>query len=623
MNTLGSNRAPLLELDEVQRQALIADHCLVTDQRRTRPRWFDGRFLAARDLSNEQNYFLLRQADLGRAGGTGVIEGLTVSPLDHATTGSGLLRISPGYGFTDTGEMVVLDEALDLDVTNIPEQQRLDVAFGLQVIPNESGRTRTGLYVLALRSVEWTANPTAAYPTSLTGERTVQDGNIIGGVAVSLLPYPDNGSDGWARRRARVAREIFVGGRDRGITSGTLPLAVVALTGNQIVWVDPYLARRDAGAERPAGMDFGFGNRSLREAQLLQYEHHLADVLNTTQDQPFEAAAWFDALPPVGRLPAQSVDADTMTHLFFPPALTVELAFVADDELPAIIEESLLLPPLDLLAPAETLAGLGVMILAPLSRADFAPWYSKLGGRTLKLSSPVRELKGNPRLLTFSLNYLRDSGLADLPVAEAVNVANDDWKNLLRKAQDGRLLWFVRRRHLPEEANVAGAAVDATDPAKVNRGALQRLIAQDTAFAKQLSTLRARNIPEINALLTRFAEHRLVAQPALLKTLAQAATADPALSTEGVIAALAPAANPDFGNGLATVTNSDPTLEKALAQEAVVSAGVLREVDSIARAVPAGKRAEFVRELKDAASNSSTLAASVAALRTKFLLPSP
>ena len=187
INTLGTNRDRLLELDDAQRQKLIDDHCLVNDSRRTRPRWFDGRFLAARDLANEQNYFLLRQADLGSAGGTGVIEGLMVSEVTHDTTGAGFLRIAAGYGFTDTGEMVVLDEALDIDLTNIPELQRLDSAFGLQLVPTEPGRTRTGLFVVALRAVEWSANPIAAYPTSLTGERTVQDGNIVEGVAVSLV----------------------------------------------------------------------------------------------------------------------------------------------------------------------------------------------------------------------------------------------------------------------------------------------------------------------------------------------------------------------------------------------------------------------------------------------------
>ena len=51
---------------------------LVIDSQRTRPLWFDGRFLAATDLEREQDYFLQRQADLGQAAGFGVIHGLMV-----------------------------------------------------------------------------------------------------------------------------------------------------------------------------------------------------------------------------------------------------------------------------------------------------------------------------------------------------------------------------------------------------------------------------------------------------------------------------------------------------------------------------------------------------------------
>jgi len=379
INILGSNREPLYRVAEQELDNMRRAHVLVTDPRRTRPRWFDGRFLAARDLANEQNYFLIRQADLGRAGGTGVVEGLMITEVLDPKTKAMQLRIEAGYGFTDTGEMVVLPEKLDIDPVNIPEMQRLDAAFGLQQIPNEPGRSRTGLYIIALRPVEWTANQISAYPTSLTGERTVQDGYIIEGVVVSLVPYADNGSDDWEMRRARVARDIFLNGRDRGLSSGALPLAMVALRSNQVVWLDPYLARRDAGAERPAGMDFGFGQRALREAQLLQYDNHLVDIMNMLNGRSFEATAWFETLPPVGRLPAQAVDGDFLTHQYFPPSMTVEFAFVPEDEIPAIIEESLLLPPLDLQADSEVLTGLGVLILAPLKREEFAKYYDKLG----------------------------------------------------------------------------------------------------------------------------------------------------------------------------------------------------------------------------------------------------
>ncbi|MBC8009093.1 MAG: hypothetical protein H7067_03235, partial [Burkholderiales bacterium] len=51
---------------------------VVADTRRTRPRFFDGKFLTAADLMQEQNYLLTRQADLARTLGFGVVSGLRV-----------------------------------------------------------------------------------------------------------------------------------------------------------------------------------------------------------------------------------------------------------------------------------------------------------------------------------------------------------------------------------------------------------------------------------------------------------------------------------------------------------------------------------------------------------------
>ncbi len=621
ISILGSNRQPLFDVDETTLASMRANHVLITDPRRTRPHWFDGRFLAASDLANEQNYFLVRQADLGRAGGAGVVEGLLVAEVEDPKTHASLLRIGDGFGFTDLGEMVVMPSALTIDAANIPEMQRLDAAFGLQAIPNEPGRSRTGLYIVALRPVEWTANPIAAYPTSLTGERTVQDGDIIEGVVVSLVPYPDNGSDDWEQRRSRVARDIFVGGRDRGLASGALPLAMVALRANQIVWLDPYLARRDAGAERPAGMDFGFGNRALREAQLLQYEHHLADVLDTLNGRGFEATARFAALPPVGRLPAQSVDADTLTHRYFPPAMTVEFAFVPQDEIPALIEESLLLPPLDLEASAEALEGLGVMILAPMERADFAKYYDTLGGRTIKLAAPIRELKGNPRALEFSINYQRAAGLLDSPSTDdAVVEASDDWKKLIRKAQEQKLFWYVRRRHLPSAANIAGAAVDATHPDRANPYEWFQMLEKEKSLKDLWQKAHAVAGPEGKVLMKRLADRRMLRNPQVVKSMLMTATSKENATAEDVVKALAPVANPDFGKGLSIIADNDPALAKSLTRETVVETGALTLVDGLVREAPTAKREEVVAAIKEAVKKPSTFADSVAELRTRYLV---
>ena len=79
--TRGSNRLVLpTERTEDQRaiETMRAAGVLVIDDSRRRPRYFDGRFLTARDLTREQNYFLARQSDIGRAGGSGVVTGLGV-----------------------------------------------------------------------------------------------------------------------------------------------------------------------------------------------------------------------------------------------------------------------------------------------------------------------------------------------------------------------------------------------------------------------------------------------------------------------------------------------------------------------------------------------------------------
>src|SRR5271163_2410531 len=90
--TAGSTRVVLQQPDLTTYQG---NGSVVLDSQLARPLWFDGRFLAASDLEREQNYFLQRQANLGRAGGFGVMHGLLVDqgtssgqPATAATTGT-------------------------------------------------------------------------------------------------------------------------------------------------------------------------------------------------------------------------------------------------------------------------------------------------------------------------------------------------------------------------------------------------------------------------------------------------------------------------------------------------------------------------------------------------------
>lgn len=619
LNTLGSNREQLVQLTVNEREQLIARGVLAGDPRRWRPRWFDGRFLAASDLQGEQNYFLIRQGDLGRAAGMGVIDGLMVSQAADAGTGVERLRIEPGQGLTDTGELVVLFDPLVVNPADVPEMQRLDAAFGLQIVPNEPGRTRSGLFVLALRPVEWTANPIGAYPTSLTGTRTVEDGTIVEGVAVSLIPYPGQATDETAmRRRARAAREIFVEGRDRGLASGVLPLAMVALRGNIVEWIDPFMVRRETGAERPAGMDFGFGNRALREAHLLQYQRHLADALNAHDDSPFAASAYLDALPPVGQFPAAALDADRLTQRFFPPGIEVELSFIAEDEIPAVIEESLLVPPIDLTVGLDGLSGTGVIVLVPLSRAAFSANRAALPNWDVdlpRLRPAFLEIKAlaTPRELLLS-RFFRPSAPAAPPPQE------EPWRQLLRNALNERLLWYVRRRHLPIPANVAGTPVSADSADVVNPRGLTDLLREDRVLAGGFERLRSLNAPEVDALMRRLSDRRFVDDPALLRSVVRRATgAADDMTAERAVRALAPATDPALGSGLARLREESGTLARTLDSDRLVESGVLPEVDRLARDVPAENLGELATELRAAMRAGENIPENLAALRRRFV----
>src|SRR5258708_37639901 len=98
--TQGSDRDLILP---DQAAALKAAGALIIDERRTRTRYFDGRFLAAKDEIRDQNYFLTRLADLGRAGGTGVVSGLLVDQTSPTR-----ITIHAGQGVTPGGETVMV-----------------------------------------------------------------------------------------------------------------------------------------------------------------------------------------------------------------------------------------------------------------------------------------------------------------------------------------------------------------------------------------------------------------------------------------------------------------------------------------------------------------------------------
>jgi hypothetical protein len=504
------------------------------DERRRRSLFFDGRFLTARDLTREQTYFLTRQADLGRAGGVGVVEGLMVEAYPSGDRPSTTLTIAAGHGVTPSGELVAVPEDLRVEVANLADIERLDAAFGLSPIPREAARNRTGLYVVALRPVEYTANPVATYPTTLGGARTIEDADIIEAVAVTLVPYPDQtGRGDLDERRARVAHEIFVRGVVRGVPVDALPIAMIALDHGVVQWVDPFLVRREVGFEESGLSGFGQAPRALRQAYLLQYDQHLASI-EARLSRGFAAGEELRALPPAGRVPRASVDGEQSKQIYFPAAIDVHFAIVPEDELGVLLDESLLLPPIDLTLTEADLASTSVLVLAPLPRARIA-------------ASP--------------------------PPSMADAIAN------------ASALWYVRRRNVPSAADVLGVvSVPGAGATGASGGGSGGVFDAD-----ELNRLRDR-LAELGLdaeakSLDDFAFHRAFGDAVdmlskLVKSPILLAGALGELFAPGGVQAVAKRYK-DVGSGVEKLLRASPELATPAVYAALGASGVVPEIDRL------------------------------------------
>jgi hypothetical protein len=501
--TRGSSRETLSPEEVLQ---LRQQGSLVVDARRMRPRYFDGRFLSARDLIRDQQYMLIREADLARTVGSGVAEGLQVGDGDNLHS----LRIRAGQGVTPAGELVRLPADLAVNLADIAMSEQLSARFGLTRVPATPPRSRTGLFVLALRPVEYTDNPVGAYPTSLTGPRTVEDGDVIEATAVVLIPWQEDGAaDQPAARRARAARTIFTQPQDRGISANVLPLAMLALQSNTLVWIDEAMVRRELGSDRGDLPGLGFSPRGLRLAHLMQYQNHLADVVVQLSGRTFAAASQFEALPPAGPLPPGIINPADFTQRFFPSMVDVDFSIIPEDELPALVEETLALPPIDLRASDAALDMTAVLVLAPVPRDEFRAVAGRLSPRTrlLRPAAPNLVARRKP------LEVLQGLRLPSAISAPAIPTPADaEWARLAQLPS----LWYVRRRNLAYRDDLVGVplALAGFNELAVETSVRNRL--EPMGLVPVLDRVLSQSSPRAAAsILSLLATPRLVASPVL------------------------------------------------------------------------------------------------------------
>lgn len=468
-------------LDRVKQHISVLDKfefggSVFVDRRRSRPRWFDGRFLKAADLNRETGYFLTRQADLAVATGTGVVEGLRVSE-DETTR----IRITKGHGMTFDGERVFLPNDVGINLDNIPYSDELNVRMGLSRKPAPPDRSRSGIYIVALRSLEFTANPTASYPVDIDGKREMRDGSIIEATAVTLIPfsYPAGAAKSDQFRRARVAHQVFTENTEYQMPSSTLPLAMIEMRRGRLLWLDSYMVRRDMGSVYSDVLGFGFTPRPVRRSHFKQYDDMIQDIVNERKragaNLRFAATEYFVSLPSAGRLPTACVDLNTFTQYYFPDSMDVEMSIIPEDEMGLLIEESMLLPPV-LLDDEVSIQTTSIMIFLPVPRNIF---YSETRA-IKKLPSPIRFPVKTLRSRFKPKDYLNmfQSRLPDFKEPEPRNedaLKEVAWKRLLSKEP---FVWYVRRRNVSYKEEITGTAVhvmtnehrDETDMRRYQKG---------------------------------------------------------------------------------------------------------------------------------------------------------
>ena len=575
---------PTLAAAEVA--ALRAAGVLIEDPRRERPRYFDGRFLAARDLIRDQQYILAREADLGRAAGSGVAGGLEVS------RGEGdRIEIAPGHGVTPAGELVVLPRAASVRLGDIPHAEQLSARFGLGRIAQPPLRNRTGLFVLALRPVEFTDNPVGAYPTTITGPRTVEDADIVEATAVVLVPWNDDGAaDALEARRGRAAATIFAGDGARALSSNVLALAMIALQNNVPVWIDTPLVRRELGADRADLPGLGHAPRALRLAHLLQHQLHLADALAANGGRGFAARERFALLPSAGPIPPGMIDVRDFTQRYFPAEMAVDLSIIPEDELPALVEESLSLPPIDLTAAADTLESTAVLILAPVPRNEWRAVSARLADRLRALRPAAINLVATRKPLEI-LQQLRIPRA--LPPSAPSDPVDAEWARLAALPT----LWFVRRRNLAYRDAFAGEAIrlaglDRMDDLRPRLGGL----GLDGALERVLATATPRAAVEVNSLL---ASPRFADSPALTAAAIGELTRAGSVDQAAVLRVAAELSAPGVGDGLVRLetARTDTAPSKTALRELASGEADWRGADRAAASASAEELAPLARKL--------------------------
>jgi hypothetical protein len=417
-----------------------------------------------------------------------------------------------------------------------------------------------------------------------------------------------------------------VNGTDQGLPSEALPLAMIALENSVIQWIDVFLVRREVGAEHGNILGMGFTPHALREAHVLQYNQQLQEVLSTSRPgQRLSAASDFAALPPAGQLPASAINPSDFTQSFFPPGIDVELSVLPSDEIAVLVEESLLLPPIDLTLSQTELTSTSVLVLIPVTRQRFRQLQTSLRSLSQSLSSstPDAATKTNP------IDRIRQARTPRivLPVLETTFTDQTEW----RKALEGQpLLWFVRRRNFAYRTPPVRLRIAGND--RLNEDRLDSMVDR-IGLTEPVRRLRENSTAIANAELVSFlSAPKLEASQILLGSAIRELEAA-APTTDEIPTGETPTGNhpidqatvlkvterfgdPKLGEGIRRLETFDPQFkENETVINTLIETGAVPELDRVIRVLPEAEAQAFTKTILTAAIQRNTQDITVAITR--------
>jgi hypothetical protein len=347
-------------------------------------RWlnaFNGRSLSAEDIRTDQTAVDLARRQLGRAAGSGVLEGLIVSEDEPRDIARPVLAVEPGLAFNLDGQALQLGRRVTIGLVRVdaPTDETGSTFARCDVVL--AGTSGLGAYVLAVgpaetalgkASVAGLGNDPAACNTALRVEgvrfQLVPvdiEPELVGDVHLrNVLAYRMYGEGDPRQAAAAVDPYTAQEGPRTGLDDlqagclGTsdVPLALLFWRpGEGVDFIDLWAVRRRLVAVSPASREaspMASAAVADAEARYLQFEADCRDWLAETQ-APATARLIdrFRYLPPVGVVPIATLDARGFDRTTLFEGLRVRgPAFIEAALVPGLLRAALDQPAIDVTA---------------------------------------------------------------------------------------------------------------------------------------------------------------------------------------------------------------------------------------------------------------------------------